>query len=432
MLPLAAVPLPLTPVPLAPGPLPRRQLRQVPGLELGAQPVHVGQDLAAQLPALRVLGRIGGEQAGQLVLLPVRLLEMVLEHLGDRLGGELGERPGRRLGLEQLPVGPDRGGQLGDHGGQPGPGLRLPDRTVLAVDPRAVRHRTGQHPHVRRRPLQRVDAVAQPGRRVPGPQLARVQPDALLGLGQRVVDPLDLAAQRPGPVQPFGRAPRLGRLGQALGHLGEQVGHLAAQVADRLPGRLHPDRGQHQAGREPGGRADQRLGDPAGRGGVRAAGEDQHGTDRHLEDLLAEPQHDAEHQRGRGQQAEHPPAERDVGGHRDGSKNASGDGQHPLRGAPDRVGQGGLRDQQRGQRGEHGMRRPAGQLERDQVREHGGGGQPGDVDRGRLGPPPDQRQLLGDGARGHGTNGETTNGKTLHKQDRSRHSSSREQNISNR
>jgi hypothetical protein len=130
MLPLATVPLttgpitplplttvPLTTVPLAPGPLPRRQLRQVPGLELGAQPVHVGQDLAAQLPALRVLGRIGGEQAGQLVLLPVRLLEVILEHPGDRLGGELRQHARHRLGLEQLPVGADRGGQLADHGG---------------------------------------------------------------------------------------------------------------------------------------------------------------------------------------------------------------------------------------------------------------------------------------------------------------------------
>jgi len=124
-LPLARVPLttlpvtpvPVTAVPLAPGPLPRRQLRQVRGLELGAQPVHVGQDLAAQLPALRVLGRIGGEQVGQLVLLPVRLLEVVLEHPGDRLGGELRQRARHRLGLEQLPVGADRGGQLADHGG---------------------------------------------------------------------------------------------------------------------------------------------------------------------------------------------------------------------------------------------------------------------------------------------------------------------------
>ena len=65
---------------------------------------------------------------------------------------------------------------------------------------------------------------------------------------QRVVYPLDLAAQRPGPVQPLRRAPRIRRNGQALGHLPEQVGHLAAQLADRLLGRLHPYRGEHQAG----------------------------------------------------------------------------------------------------------------------------------------------------------------------------------------
>jgi hypothetical protein len=77
-------------MPLAPVRLARGQPWQVLRLEFGAQPVHVGQDLAAQLPALRVVGRVGGEQVGQLVLLPVRLFEVILEHLGDRLGGELG------------------------------------------------------------------------------------------------------------------------------------------------------------------------------------------------------------------------------------------------------------------------------------------------------------------------------------------------------
>ena len=50
------------------------RLRQMRGLELGAQPVHVGQDLAAQLPPFRPSGRVGGEQVGELILLPLGLL----------------------------------------------------------------------------------------------------------------------------------------------------------------------------------------------------------------------------------------------------------------------------------------------------------------------------------------------------------------------
>ena len=393
-------------------------IREAPGLELGAQPVHVGQDLATQLPSLRTFGRVGGEQVSELVLLPLGLLEMIFQRFGDRLGREGGEVGGYRVGLQKLAVGPDRGGKLGYHGGQPGAGLRLLDRGVLAVDPRAVGHRTSQHPHVRRGTLQRVHAVAQPDGRVTEPEPPGVQPDALLGLGQRVIHPLDLAAQRPGPVQPLRRAPRVGHLGQPVRHLAEQVGHLAAQVPDGLLGGLDPQRSEHQAGGQTRGGTDERLGDAAGGGRVRVDREDQHGADRHLQDLVAEAQHDAEPEGARDEQAEHPPAERDVGGHRDGGEHAGRDRRDPPDGAADRVEQGGLHHEQRGQRGEHGARRPAGQLQREQVREHRRDGQPGDVDRRRLGPAPDQRELLGlapgdrhgglaDALDRYGTDGET-------------------------
>ena len=402
--------MPVAPVHVAPGPVaegPQRRLRpgrdrnigQAPGLEFGAQPVHVGQDLAAQLPSLRAFGRVGREQVSELVLLPLGLFEMIFQRLGDRLGrgrgcgrGEVG---GHRIGLQQLAVGPDGGGKLGDHGGQPGAGFRFPDRAVVAVDPCAVGHRTSQHPHIRRSALQRVNALAQACGRVTEPQPPGVQPDALLGLGQRVVHPLDLAAQRPGPVQPFRRAPRVGHLGQPVRHLGEQVGHLTAQVADRVLGGLHPQRSEHQAGGQSRGGADQRLGDATGGGRVRVDREDQHGADRHFQDLVAKPQHDAEREGARDEQAEHPPAERDVGGDRDGGQHAGGDRRDPPDGGADRVEQGGLHYEQRGQRGEHRARRPAGQLQREQVREHRRDGQPGDVDRRRLGPAPDQRELFG-------------------------------------
>ena len=436
MVPLAMVPLAMVPVvqvhvgpgPVAEGPQRRlrpgrdRNIRQAPGLELGAQPVHVGQDLAAQLPSLWTVGRVGREQVSELVLLPLGLFEMIFQRLGDRLGrgrgGSRREVGGHRIGLKKLAVGPDRGGELGYHGGQPGAGLRFPDRAVVAVDPRAVGHRTSQHPHIRRGPLQRVDALAQARGRVTEPQPPRVQPDALLGLGQRVVHPLDLATQRPGAVQPLRRAPRVGHLGQPVRHLGEQVGHLAAQFADRVLGGLHPQRSEQQAGGQSRGRADQRLGDAAGGGRVRVDREDQHGADRHFQDLVAKPQHDAEREGARDEQAEHPPAERDVGGDRDGGEHAGGDRRDPPDGAADGVEQGGLHHEQRGQRSEHGARRPAGQLQREQVREHRRGGQPRDVDRGRLGPAADQRELLGlapgdrlsglaDALDRYGTDGET-------------------------
>jgi hypothetical protein len=116
------VPVPLLLVPLAPVPVPqclqRRGeqrldlgwLRQVRGLELGAQPVHVGQDLAAQLPPIGLSGRVGGEQVGELILLPLGLLEVILKCLGNRFGRERGVLGRDRVGLEQLAVGPHRGG----------------------------------------------------------------------------------------------------------------------------------------------------------------------------------------------------------------------------------------------------------------------------------------------------------------------------------
>ena len=63
-------------------------VRQLPGLELGAQPVHVSQDLAAERPALRLFRRVGAQQVGQLVLLPLGLLQVIVKHLHQRLSRE--------------------------------------------------------------------------------------------------------------------------------------------------------------------------------------------------------------------------------------------------------------------------------------------------------------------------------------------------------
>jgi hypothetical protein len=105
-------------------PAPQRQqgrfhpglVRQAPRLKLGAQPVYVGEDLAAQGPAFGAFGGVGTEQVGQPVLLAVRLLQVVFQFLGDRLSRGVGVAGGNRVGLEELTVGADGGGQLGQHG----------------------------------------------------------------------------------------------------------------------------------------------------------------------------------------------------------------------------------------------------------------------------------------------------------------------------
>ena len=145
----------------------------------------MGQDLAAQRPAVRAFGRVGGQQVGQPVLLALGLLEMIFQHQRQRWLG-LRLRGVKRLGVgfDELAVGAHAGGQLGDHGGQPGTGLRVLDRAVPAVQPRAVGNRTGQYAQVGGGPLERVDAVAQARGRVGVPEPPGVQPDALLGLAE--------------------------------------------------------------------------------------------------------------------------------------------------------------------------------------------------------------------------------------------------------
>ena len=149
--------------------LSRLVLRGGSGLELAAQPVDVGQDLAAQRPAVRAFGRVRAKQVGQPVLLALGLGQVILECGSQRLGPGIRRRRGVdrfRVGLDELAVGAHRAGQFGDDGGEPGPGLRVPDRAVVAVQPRAVGHRASQHAQVGRGPLQRVHAVAQARSRV--------------------------------------------------------------------------------------------------------------------------------------------------------------------------------------------------------------------------------------------------------------------------
>jgi hypothetical protein len=159
---------------------------------------------------------------------------------------------------------------------------------------------------------------------------------------------------------------------------------------------LHAQGREHQAAAQPGGRADECVDDPPRGGGVRAdGGEDQHGANRHLEKVIAEPQHRPEHQRAADQQPEQPPVERHERRDADGRDDAGDDADHLLYAAADRLEQAGLQHEQRGQGRQHWTARPGRDEQREQVGERGGGGQPGDVDGRWLGAATDKRELPG-------------------------------------
>ncbi len=134
----------------------RRRAQRGVGPQPGAQPVHVGEDRAAQRPlAADAVGRGRRlEQRGQLVLLSVR---------DGKLPGQprpqLLAVPGQQE--HQLLVGADRRRQVAEDVGQPRPGQRVAARRVVAVDPGAVQDRAGQAAHGHRRVLQRLQALAQ-------------------------------------------------------------------------------------------------------------------------------------------------------------------------------------------------------------------------------------------------------------------------------
>ena len=399
----------------------RHRLRPQPG----PQPVHVGQDLPPERPLAAADG-VGGarfEQRRQFVLLLVG---------GGELLGQLRlQRPGvRREHLHHAPVGADRLGQVAEHVRQPDPGRLVPHRRALAVDAGAVQDRPGQAAGRHRGVFERLQPAAQRdfgdqqvvGDRVePGPAepAAGVEPDAVGRLPQGVLHPLDFVAQRPGPQQPpvhlggagdaggpvtrcaiAGAVAAAGAVasravsatggrvsrGQVGRHLGEQLGQLARQRADGLTGRLHPWGAEDQPPGQPGRGADQRVDHPPGGGGVRAGrGEDQHGRDRDLEQVVPEAQHAAGDQRPGDDEGELPPGEADDLGHADGDQHAGRDAGNLADAAADGLVEAGLEDQERGQRRENRTAGPGGHQHRDQVGERRGGGQPGDVRAGGTG-----------------------------------------------
>ena len=211
-------------------------------LQPGAQPVDVGQDLPADRPfAGAALGRGARlEDVREQVLLTVRVLER---------GGELGfERLRvRRQRLHEPAVRADRLAELREHAGEPVAGLLVPDRAGLGRGPGAVQHQPGQAAQRHRGVLERLQPAAQRDlrrrQRTRRAERARVQPGAVFGLPQRVVDVLDLTAQRPGLVEPLadtrlvsaGSGVFTGRDGgQVGGHPVELPGQPVGQLADRV------------------------------------------------------------------------------------------------------------------------------------------------------------------------------------------------------
>ena len=220
-------------------------------------------------------GRVGGEQVGELILLPLRPPRgrLPAPRWMSRLGRVRGEVSGDRIGLDELAVGPRRGGQLGQRWRPAWPRLGLLDRGVLAVDPRTVDQPSEPAfaMSVAAGPLQRADAVPQAGRRIAGPEPTLVQSRTLSSAwasasSTRSISPRS-AGVRSGQLPPrfAGQAPRAGP--GPSGRAGRPSGGSARRPPPWLAA---PHRGEHQAGHQPGGRADQRFGDPAGRGGMPA------------------------------------------------------------------------------------------------------------------------------------------------------------------
>ena len=223
--------------------------------------------------------------------------------------GAVGDAAVRQVGADQATVGAQRGRKLPQHLGHHVRSVRGQHRGVAFRQPYLVRDRTREAPDRDRGVLERLQAVAQRDRRTGGSQRGRPQPEAVLGLAERVIRVLDLAGKRAGPPQPGVGLVRSRAAGQARCDLLQQVRHLPAEVPDRVLGMLRPLRRQQNAAEQPGGGPDQRVNDPAGRCGPGVDGQDQHRADRHLEHVVTELQHGAEKQPGSDRQAQAPPGQ---------------------------------------------------------------------------------------------------------------------------
>ena len=201
----------------------------------------------------------------------------------------------------------------------------------------------------------------------------------------------NLAANRTRPGEPQAGGGHGGSGFQVIGHLVQQGRQLPAEIVDGLLGGLHPQWREEEPAEHSRAGAHERLEYPAGRGGARAQRQDQHGADRYLQDVNAEAQDVSDGKANGDHDHQAPPREADQGGEGDGDEHARDDAHDPLERVADRLVHGGLHDEQRGQRRQHGLRADR-QLQRHQVGERRGNGQPRDVRGWGLGPAADQGQ----------------------------------------
>ena len=310
----------------------------------------MADQLAPQRPSDRADRRSGRQQLAEPVLLVARrgqvTLQVSLQHFVTvRV----------QLGREAA-VDPHGGGQLPQGVGEPAAHIRIVEGVVVAGEPGGIGERPGKDPDRDRRVLQGFQALSQCHRAVWQPHAARVELGALLGLRKCLVHPPDLVAEGASLVEPGARRVVNGSVVQPGRHPVEQVGHRAGEVRDRFLGRLYLRRREDEAGDQPRGRADQRLGYPAGRRCLAADRQDEHRADRDLEDGLAQPQRVPHGEPERDREPETPPREPDPSGQPERYQDACHHGGDSAHRAEQRLVDADLQDENRRQRRQHGRR----------------------------------------------------------------------------
>ena len=180
---------------------------------------------------------------------------------------------------------------------------------------------------------------------------ARVEPRGLLGTGDGQLCAVHLVGDRARLAHPVvGRVPRP-RLQDPGAEPGGEAGHPLGQLADRRARGLQVQRRCHEHAHRD---ADQRpehglldAGDPERTGAADL--EQQHRADRRLEQVRAEPQHLADHDRAGDDGAEAPPGQADEVGHQHGDRHPGEHAADAAQAVDQALVQGQLDDEQRHQ-----------------------------------------------------------------------------------
>ena len=203
--------------------------------------------------------------------------------------------------------------------------------------------------------LKAGQALTQLVRRVADQPAPRVEAKAVLGLADRLPGVPDLRVELARLQQPLVRVLARPALGQVGGGPLQHPGHVVGQLVDGIAGRPDVDRrGQEGVDDHPDPGADQGLQHPRpGHTGRPAEGQNEQGAHRDLDPVRAQLQDLADGQGDEHDQADAPPVQPEQVGDAQGQQHPGGHAGHPLEAAGDRLDQGQLGDQERGQRGEH-------------------------------------------------------------------------------